>query len=243
MKKSTHPILSTLSLLVTGSLQAAFVVDIDNSSFNLGTSTATIFGDEGEFKENATHDRWLAVADSGTTNIGTTSDFVASPTTGKTDYYWQSDAGGGAPSVTVPLSGNFYLEVNYTLSGGWIDNAGTGDDRLAIDSTSGSTSTGTINSQFKGDSGAPALDSDDIANSNGSHSFILDLTNDVSSGRIAGNINLFRWDMFNNANNTGGKVITLESITFSNSITAVPEPTSATLLGLGALGFLSRRRR
>ncbi|QTN32918.1 PEP-CTERM sorting domain-containing protein [Akkermansiaceae bacterium] len=231
MKTQTIALIGSAAVLSTSASQAATIIDANNTAFTMNV-TKTITGDNAlAFTNGASptvaSTRWDTPPSvvSGTTTIGTT---VANTTLGtSTDYYFiMNNTALGSPAI----SASRYAEVSYSLAGGWVTGA-SGSHDIRLDD-SGATA-----QQFVAPSGTGL-----IASGNGTHTFIIDLLDATNPLGWSGNWTYFRWDMFNNNDNSGGKTFTINSVKFGDSVTAVPEPSALALLGLGTLGLLVRRR-
>ncbi len=128
----------------------------------------------------------------------------------------------------MPVTSNRYVEIHYTMTGDWTGPATS--HALRLDSSNEPAEfVSFINRGL-----IPA------GNATGPQSIIVDL--DVN-GDWSGNWTQVRWDFFNAAGNGGGKTFTIDKLVFANSLVAVPEPGTITLVGFAAGALLLRRRR
>lgn len=182
--------------------------------------------------------RWTAQESLGS---ATTTDLTADPAYTSSDHYWTLNtaalvSGGSA----IPTSANF-VQLDFTLSGGWV--LGDRTDQLFrnTDTSSGSGSTTLTNPEllpWTTTAGDPIAD--------GSYSVIFELTA-PDAGATWANL---RYDFFNeqDANNpphpnAGGKTYTLNAVTFGSAVAVIPEPSSLALLAIAGVGMVARRRK
>lgn len=218
--------ITILSLTGVCALPAATVVDVNGASFTLSGTPTTLNGSLADMPVGAPEvNKWESVAIVGSTLVGTTAATPAA-TIADRDYFLQfNGAGTGEALDGITVSDNRYVQINYTLTGGW---TGT-TNQLRLNST------GPGAAAFVSFAGSAT-----IPQSDGSHSIIIDLTDGGTD--FSGEWSVVRWDFFNDLGNGGGKTFTLESAVFSDSITAIPEPSAALLGGLGLLALLRRRQ-
>lgn len=202
---------------------ATLLVDVDNAFNTLSGVTVTFEANENGGGIPNTGTKFSSVTLSGTDRTAT----IADPET-RFDYYlqWNNlDIAGLAASTYQ------YAEIYYSLSDDW-----NGDiakfrlgDTITVPGTSGANDHFS-NPELLNDNGRTA----------GSHSFIVDLTSDVT---YAGDWNYLRWNFFNSTEAVGdaGKSLTIDKLVLGTAITAIPEPSSLVLLSLGALALVIRR--
>lgn len=219
------PLLATLLLTSSGlSLQAATarIEDANNGQFVISGPTVIVEGNNAVFPQANPNDRWTVSngSVSGTDRVAIT---VASPV--NNDFYFNFDA---AALGTIPVADNRFVEIHYSTSGDWSGAATSHALRLDTDNEA---------AEFVSFINRGLIPP---GSATGPQSIIVDLD---LNGDWSGNWTTLRWDFFNAAGNGGGKSFTIDRLVFGNTLTAVPEPGSLTLLGFCAATLLLRRRR
>lgn len=239
MKIKTYALLGATSLLGTVTSQATAVIDSGTMMLS-GTIYTVDNPEEADFinANTTSRVRWTAQNQTGS---ATTTTLSADPAYTSSDHYWTlagSDLQSGAAPIPTTAA---YVQIDFTLSGGWV--VGTREDQIfrQTDLTGGTgSSTPTDQNLLPWDNTPGAAIND------GSYSVIFDLTDLPDAGTTW---NSLRYDFFNEADannpphpNAGGKTFTLNAVTYSTAIAPIPEPSAALLGALGMLGLLRRRR-
>lgn len=192
-----HPLSRTLSLIavmvmaIVVSTNAATVVATDPATAVGGTTTTV----EGSSFVTAGTGKYQSSTIVGSDRVV---EILASPTSN--DYY--INAGG----LSIDTVTHRYAQVYYSL-----DSAFSGSThQLRLDTSD----QGAAFVNFNASATIPA--------SAGSHSFVIDLQDDtdLGGGGYSGDLNVFRWDWWNNGGN-GGKTFTIDKVVFG-SVQAVP---------------------
>lgn len=174
--------------------------------------------------------RWTA----NSTGTGTTAAAVDSTSS---DFYWFLSGGdlqsGGS---AIPTTAN-YVQLDFTLTGGWV--AGSKSDQIfrKTELTGGSgssTPTDLTNLPWSTTAGAAIAD--------GSYSVIFDLNPAPDAGTTW---DYLRYDFFNESDasipNAGGKTFTLDGVTYATNV--VPEPATLGMVAIFGGGIMFIRRR
>jgi hypothetical protein len=206
---------------ISASAATSRVEDVNNTLFTLTGTTTTVEGNNGTFAGTG---KWTVTngAISGTDRVATTV-----TTTVNNDFYINF---GSVALGTIDVASNRYVEIFYNTSGDWAGLDAT--HALRLDTSNQAAAFVTFANR------GPIPNGD----ATGPQSFIVDLDFE-QDGDWTGNWTTLRWDFFNAAGNGGGKTMTIDKVVFGNTLTAVPEPSSTALLGLGGLALILRRRK
>lgn len=248
MKKHTICIITASLALAATSNAAISFTGTHSENFDSITSTGTAPPTDwlaGKLAGNTVGSKTLLIDDGSSTSKGNLFNYG---TTGATDRALGSMATSGAYGVQVGLTNNTgiaitSLTIAYTGEQ-WrkFDDNGQGGIGYTLDisSTNGGTVTdlGSALDFFapQNTGSSRQLDGNDAANRQ-SFDVTVDLTT-IGYGAIAAGDDFFiTWYDRNNSNNDNG--VAVDDVTIS----VVPEPSSAALLGLGGLALILRRRK
>lgn len=221
-------LVTTMVVLAVGAMNASasLIVDVDNTSSFLSGTLVTYEANQGGGGMPNTGTKFSSVVLSGSDRTAT----IADPET-RFDYYlqWNNIAGDELDASTYK-----YAEIFYSLS----DDFNGDVAKFRLGDTVDVTGNAGANDPF---SNPELLNA--TGRTAGAHSFIVDLTADVS---YSGDWKYLRWNWFNSDEPVGdaGKSLTIDKVVFGTAIVPVPEPHSLALLALaGVGGFVIRKKR
>jgi hypothetical protein len=203
------------------------IVGVDGS-MSAGGATTVIEGDLFTPGGSATQipERWTNPGAVGTDFVG----IFGGTNLSNTDWYVKVGDTNGAGANALNLPGTVgYLEIFYSL-----DQATSGSNmRFAVN--------GNTPAEAFGDGVA-----DLIPDAAGSHSFVIDVSQLSIASTPGAELDYIRWDPWNEElGNNRGTQFTVDKIVYGDQLvnTAVPEPGSLAMIGLGGVGMLLRRRK
>ncbi|MEM8913949.1 MAG: hypothetical protein AAGC97_19485 [Planctomycetota bacterium] len=216
-----------LVTVVLGSFPAHGARILNISEGSITGTTIEVLGNLVDFPDG-TGTKYSANSTSGTSAFAT-----INATPPNTDFFWNLP-GTELTGLNVDTAVYRYAEIDFTLSDDFVGDPSTHALRLDTDEQPAAF--------------VDFLNRGVISSTAGNHTFVIDLqtSTDLDAGtggaQYSGNLTTMRWDFFNGVSGNEGKTFTLNSVTFADSVTAIPEPSFA-LFGLVGLGGLLSRRQ